>query len=181
MGNNWNLLHQTLHLFYSDFSNKRSLIDDYVAKDRWQDASQFIHTIKGAASQIGAQRLSETSRAFELELESKSSNSLNTFRTEFLKVLKALENLPEIKTEPSTSLDHMKLKESVQTIFSFIAQSQFVPPDLINETIQQLDRFGQKELGKRLKRSIDQFDYTTAREMLLHVSETFNFTLTEEP
>jgi PAS domain S-box-containing protein len=181
MGNNWNLLHQTLHLFYNDFSNKRSLIDDYVANDRWQDASQFIHTIKGAASQIGAQRLSETSRAFELELESKSSNSLNTFRAEFLKVLKALENLPEIKTEPSTSLDHMKLKESVQTIFSFIAQSQFVPPDLINETIQQLDRFGQKELGKKLKRSIDQFDYTTVKEMLLHVSETFNFSLTEEP
>jgi len=182
MGNNWNLLYQTLHRFRCDFSNKISLINDYVANHHWQDASRLIHTIKGASSQIGAERLLETSRKLEqeLELESEPTDALNNFRTEFVRVLNALENLPEITTESINPLDHIKLKESVQKIFSFITQAQFVPPDLIFESIQQLDGFGQKAFSKRLKKCMDQFDYTTAKELLLQISRTFNFTLKEE-
>jgi len=180
MDNNWNLLNLAMHSFYNDFSSKLTLLDDDIAKKRWKNASRFIHSIKGASRQIGADRLSEICETLEMELASASSDSVIHFRTELVRILKMLEKLPEIKTESKNFPDHGRLKESVQKIFSIIIQSSFVPPYLINETIHKLDGLGQKDLSKKLKRSIDAFDYETVKKILFNISKKFNFILNEE-
>jgi PAS domain S-box-containing protein len=180
LNNNWEVLNEVIHLFCNDFSSKKTLIDDYIEQKRWQDASRFIHTVKGASRQIGADRLAEVCETLELELKTESSDSVHHFRSEFIKILNTLKNMPEMKTESTKTSDHENLKASVQKIFSIIVQEGFVPPDLINETIQQINGLGQKELCQRLKKSIDAFDYTASRRILLNISKKFNFILNEE-
>ena len=177
MGDNWHILKQALHRFASDFSSMDDLLKDDIAQKRWPDAARRIHSIKGASKQIGAERLSEISRQLEGELNEESSNSLDTFCTELAKVLK---NLNTLKENAPKAPENLKLKESIRELFSIITQAQFVPPDVIDKTASQLDKFGKQELCLRLRKSIDLFDYETSREILKEISTNFQFTLNEE-
>jgi len=180
MGNNWHILKQALHRFANDYSSMDALLKADIAQNRWQNAARRMHTIKGASSQIGAERLAEISRQLEGEFNEESSSSLGTFCTELEKVLKSLNSLPEIAPETTKITENVALKESIQALFSIITQSQFVPPELIDQTDRQLEELGNKELSLRLRKSIDLFDYETARKVLEEISTNFLFTLNEE-
>ena len=87
LANNWGLLRRAITAFARDFAQSADFLEKHLAEGRTEDAVRLLHTAKGLAKMIGADRLSEISQRLESELKSGHAIEPEPFRLEMTKTL----------------------------------------------------------------------------------------------
>ena len=177
LSNNWGLLSRALAAFAREFSQSADSLDKYLEEGSREEALRLFHTIKSSAGMVGAMLLSEISQDLESELKAGKSISPEPFRQELTKILSAIATLTPDKPAPAKSGDSHRLRELAEDIFARVSKAGFVPPDLLAEMGVLLEGRGQGETAKKLKTSIESFNYKAAAEQLITISESHGFKL----
>jgi PAS domain S-box-containing protein len=171
MGNNWQLLGRTLHLFTEDFANCLQQLDEHIANEEWKKAHRIVHSIKGLALTIGATRLNELSIQFEQNVKIKRSEGYDLFAKELASVLNRIK-LFFSQTENSHSMEPKQSmpKETIQRLIlqleKQLAHSEFILPELLDELKKVFNTTSSIDLLKQLNDQIERFDYAEAQKTL---------------
>ena len=70
MGNREPLLQRMLGMFLDKYKDADAQLEELVKQESWQEAQRFAHTVKGVASNVGAEELKQA--VYDLEMEFKS-------------------------------------------------------------------------------------------------------------
>ena len=119
------------------------------------------------------------SKDLEEELTQEQSESWECVRTELAEVLAAIATLPAPQPVEAGQIDAGPLSEHVRQLLDDLHHARFVPSEQISEICVQLEAQGYRDLGDKLKRSVDGFDYATARDVVLEIAAVLNFDLEE--
>ncbi len=100
LGNSQEMLKKLLNIFYSTYVNIREDLENI--KDNKNEIYIYIHSLKGAAGNLGCKRMYEELEKIEMEIKSQEiyeEKRLNRFLDNFDKVLEELRKSPLIKSE----------------------------------------------------------------------------------
>jgi len=90
---------EILSAFYEDGIQKIDEIEECIANDNINNYSIYVHALKSAAANIGAEKLAEAANALEAAGDSGDINYIQANNESFLADLKALlDEISKIKT-----------------------------------------------------------------------------------
>jgi len=169
---------RTLLLFRNDFANVDERLKDLELKGSFEEAQRLVHTVKGSAGNIGAERLQ--GRAAELEswygtAQRKASRSkFDNFSAELNKVLLSLSELREsgrnasvtTSKQPFSEKDRKNLADSIDTIVNLLNKGDTGALGMIAEVSKALEgRVGIEKLQK-MQQLIERWEFDAAARCL---------------
>ena len=172
-------MRRAITAFARDFAQSADFLEKHLAEGRTEDAVRLLHTAKGLAKTIGADRLSEISQRLESELKSGCIIEPEPFRLEMTKTLSNIATLDESGAEPAPPADAHELEILAKEIFSLVSKSGFVPPEMAAKAGVILKSLGAAEAARKLKHCIESFDYTAAKQLLEKIADSHGFKLEE--
>ncbi|WP_018150872.1 CHASE domain-containing protein [Leeia oryzae] len=96
--NDWRLLRSILVRFYHDFATAPERLSAYLGHYQTKEAIRLVHTVKGLAQNIGADRLQVVSRELEVALQTDQNADIAAFNRELIAVI---EVIAPIANEPA--------------------------------------------------------------------------------
>jgi len=156
-----------LHLFRQDMQGILFEIQSELASGRPGAAKALVHKLKGAAGNVGAQELYRAAKKVDGELQAgepdpQSLEALNLHFSQAMARIGRLDSAPE-REEGAT--DPAQVNQLVSKIEVFLNSQELVPEDLL-DALQTLIPADQREIFRRLRRSIDEIDYRRALELI---------------
>ena len=82
-------------IFAKDFGNALEQLDNSLQSEDFKTACRLAHTVKGLAPNIGAEKLHQIAKAFELELHEGKTTHRTDFEHALTQVLAAIATLSE--------------------------------------------------------------------------------------
>lgn len=179
MSNNYVLYQKLLKSFYNENAYIKTSILVAAANERPAELERLIHTIKGAASTIGAIRLQEQAVYVEAQIMHSKSPNLESFFAELEQVLSSLKGIVQQISgsklieahEPNNDVDSQQQEASLQALIKTLENGSFLSEtDVTNDFADALALFTKTELAELLK-YVELLDYTAAIDLLIAKSE----------
>ncbi|WP_028579959.1 PAS domain S-box protein [Desulfogranum japonicum] len=176
MGGSWTALRKALHVFTSEFRQIKPVIHDNIEQSQYRQAAKHIHTIKGAAGNIGAISLHNSAAEFEQNLKSDSSTGWKQFEKVYDETMACLERLDENMHEAQNGIGEQKhnveeVQQRLADLRTILQQQRIVPETLLQEVRAMLSGRKIDVLVKRLQRQIDGFEYPEAVETIATIKQ----------
>ncbi|OGT89238.1 MAG: hypothetical protein A2514_09960 [Gammaproteobacteria bacterium RIFOXYD12_FULL_61_37] len=103
LDNNWSFLHKVLLSFHREFKGGVGRLREAMAAGRQEECVRLAHTLKGLAPSIGAHKLHESAKRFELALRQGSSDHQAGFESSLNETLDAIAPLDTANDAPAVS------------------------------------------------------------------------------
>ena len=168
------LASRLLFSFKENMSGTLDEIEHLLNNNEFNAARELLHKIKGAAGNIGAERLHVASEAFERELKAErpTSQSLHNFREAFDQTMTEID-----AKQPPTQLQLPQQEANMEAVRQFAAEldtllkkNDFIPESLLNRLKPQLSA-DQLDWFNRLQKMINKFQYAEARKILQQLED----------
>ncbi|EIC19378.1 PAS domain S-box protein [Thiorhodovibrio frisius] len=187
IGGDWNLLRRALDGFARDFTESAADLDDHLAQGRWAEARRLVHTLTGIAKTIGATALHEASQPLEVALAAEKSRSTTAFKTALADTLSAIAALPPLARVAPVSYDQLPYDQApydpertttlLQELQMHLKRSEFVRPEWLDEIEQGLVAPQAQAAFRKLKTTIEAFDYPAANQSLATLASLLDIPL----
>ncbi|MBF0265809.1 MAG: response regulator [Gammaproteobacteria bacterium] len=155
--------HQDLHKINDDLDNKIE-----------EEAKRMVHTIKGIAGTIGADKLYESS--FNLDLAFKNSEPyqelLNVFSQDFERVISSIKDLlstqqvNESNHNTVTAVDEEELLRNLSELISMLEMMDAESEDKVKEFAHQYGHLYEQEILSTLINDVENFEFEQALETI---------------
>ena len=163
--------------FYQQQKEDLIHLQGLLEAGKWQDASQLLHTLRGVAGNLGANRLHQFATALEKTLNSQSQMPdaalMELFAQAFEQVMDGLEQLPPVKEnlEPAGegTIEVEQLYDLIDEVEEKLSEGDVDVVSSLPTLVRGLqDQIDQKQL-KFFRDAIVRYDFDEARDMLGNV------------
>ncbi len=179
MGNDWELLYQTLQTFIRDFSETPQKLDESLARQDWQEAARLVHSVKGVSGSVGAMALSELSARVETQLrQQQQTDELITFKNQLNETLTLLNALPDLTAPSDVILENIDLGQVMSSIYYGMKHFKLISPDILLQ-LQSVWPENTTFEFKAFKLFVQRYEYAEACEILDTLAEQNQIVLSQ--
>jgi signal transduction histidine kinase/response regulator RpfG family c-di-GMP phosphodiesterase len=175
MAGNLRLYIQLLERFCQSQRNALRQLHQQIEQQQWQDASRQAHTLRGLASNIGAQKLAQLAQQVELECQNKQAGpqlnqDLEQLEHELHTVINSLDNYfsggSGSGTVAQTSEPDPDAPEKMRHLCALLEDNNIDAEDYLHQIKASLAFILPETTLKRLANHISQYEFDLARELL---------------
>jgi len=160
LGGDADLLLRTLVVFRSSFANFAVDLGQALAADDLSTAVRLLHTLKGSAGNIGADKIYRLARQYEDELRAQRPESSAELLLELERLMHQIDDVAISESKPLASAIPGDLPAHLSELESMLNKNLIVPDRLLM-MLRALEK-NNKDAAQVLE-SLDQFDYDSAR------------------
>lgn len=166
--------------FIDSMHHKGKEIEDTYQQEKWEEYTILVHSVKGMAATVGAQKVSDLAKELQVASQQKNMTILQKQNAPFLEKLYGLvkdledafgmerasgeENEP--KETSTTALELQPLKEAIRT---FNQTRTLEVLDMLEAQQSKEEAF--EHMAKVLRQAMDQFDFMKAQDILSRYEE----------
>ncbi len=180
LGGDRTKLIRLLHQFGNDFGNSADQLAQLLANQQYEQASAFLHQIKGAAANVGATWIQQTAHTLEVILRDKgipSAAMLSTFTQALDITLQSIANI-EPESKPATECEEpiavteimdchscqwLDIQKHLLTLRTALETHEFIPPEDVESILPLVSCHVIREQLQTLGQQIAACNYTAAR------------------
>jgi len=176
LGGNRALLRKLLLQFAEQFASAAPQVASLIRAGTSQEAGDYLHMLKGAAANLGAESLRQATATLEEQIKSgQSPVGEAAFAQALAQTLAAIAALDDRCEEPCTQAatpeecakcQWRRAEVLARELRNLITGNDIVPPDLMDEFKAAIGCQLTRQKLTRLQRQIDNFDYAGALAIL---------------
>ena len=199
---NHRLYRQLLIRFREEYHHTTKKIDDALKKGDMKAAEYLVHTVRGVASNLGAEGLSRHAEALEQAIKTKNTRQWkrcrNLFSASMIAMLKALESLAplenpaKITTQPTTqtpgtqdsepkSINTTKITPLLTELAKLLRQYSLETDPIMQQIKQNVQNTHAMPIFQQLEKHLQAYAFANAMQDLIRLSDLLNIPLTSQP
>jgi len=159
-GGDLDLLLRTLQVFRSSFAGFAVQLGQALAANDMDTALRLLHTLKGSAGNVGAEKVYRLARHYEGELRADRPESSTELLSELEELFRQIDNAAVSKSKRPMSAVSENLQEDLSELESLLNRNLVIPERLL-EVLDSI--VGDNPDASDVIKSLEQFDFAAAR------------------
>jgi len=149
-----------------EYSSAETKVKTLISGDVFISASDYIHTLKGVAGNLGLIKLQNICHELNEELKAKHYHplSMTDFVSILIDTLQTVEQIIVKNDLPTTESVLVNGNNADSELFALLKNNEYISPDLLAEQLQELAMDSQQK--EALSIAITKLDYQKALEIL---------------
>ncbi|MBF0552055.1 MAG: response regulator [Deltaproteobacteria bacterium] len=181
MGGNWGALRRVLRAFAVEAENAVQKLNHLMDTENYPELAGLIHSIKGAAGNLGAEALYQAAGQFEAEAGQGRATRRADFEealTEVINALKSAHHQLEPEDTQTVTFDLDRIELDLNKLVSILKEHLLVPSEFMAALHARLQGRA-AEPAETLVRQVDNFDYPEALVTVRAIAAVLNLNLPE--
>ncbi|MDR9405121.1 MAG: Hpt domain-containing protein, partial [Halothece sp. Uz-M2-17] len=168
IGGDWSAYQNLLKRFQKNYQDFVTQLQTLFDEQKQVQAQRFIHTLKGAAGNIGADQLYQISAHLEQTLRDQKNLTFSELRQDWLSLQQELQQVQESITDlltDETSLKHNKISSQISDFSEVLAIVSNITELLetnLADAIDYLEALKQRTQGTSWHRAVQEIDQNLA-------------------